>query len=517
MVKTKKKCKEPTLEEIVALKRRTRKGLRTHLQQVVEETKVLLESFDQGQHLKAVQLKETLEEQLDSLKKLDKEILNILVQIEGVSDDEIAEEVQRAGDTRGEIKALSTSLSDLVSRKSRVQDQDSDLATNHSGLNVNNESPHVNNVRLPKLETKRFTGKVEEWQEFWDSFKSAIHTNSKLSPVEKFSYLRGLLVGAARTSIAGLSLTAANYEAAIDILQRRFGRKVAIERAHINDLLQVPSVYHEKDTVGLRKLYDTVEVHHRGLQALGVNATTYEGIVVPSILTKLPETVRLQITRGKKYEEWKMEELLKELLCELELREEHCFRKEKTERPERRASDRDHRRFGGGPPSASALLARTNDLCAYCMGKHAHENCENIKTVEGRRELLQFEIHYLPHHAVVRKDAKTTKVRVVYDASSKEGKGGVSLNDCLHVGPALSPLLFDILIRFREKRVALVGDIEKEFLNIVVNERDRDCLRFLWVKSVDSEQLDPVVYRFCRVVLESTVHRFCLMQHSSTI
>ena len=97
-------------------------------------------------------------------------------------------------------------------------------------------------------------------------------------------------------------------------------------------------------------------------------------------------------------------------------------------------------------------------------------------------------ILYLPHHAVVRKDSKTTKVRVVYDASSKEGKGGVSLNDCLHVGPALSPLLYDILIRFREKRVALVGDIEKAFLNIVVKERDRDCLRFLWVKSVDSEQ-----------------------------
>lgn len=60
--------------------------------------------------------------------------------------------------------------------------------------------------------------------------------------------------------------------------------------------------------------------------------------------------------------------------------------------------------------------------------------------------------------------------------------------------------MFDILIRFREKRVALVGDIEKAFVNIVVNERDRDCLRFLWVKGVDSERLDPVVYRFCRVV-----------------
>ena len=69
-------------------------------------------------------------------------------------------------------------------------------------------------------------------------------------------------------------------------------------------------------------------------------------------------------------------------------------------------------------------------------------------------------IHYLPHHAVIQK-AKTTKLRVVYDASSKEGEKGVSLNDCLHVGPALSPLLYEILFRFREKPIALVGDIEK--------------------------------------------------------
>jgi hypothetical protein len=56
-------------------------------------------------------------------------------------------------------------------------------------------------------------------------------------------------------------------------------------------------------------------------------------------------------------------------------------------------------------------------------------------------------VHYLPHQAVIRisKDAKTAKLRIVHDASSKEGKRGTSLNDCLHVGPSLTPLLFDIL------------------------------------------------------------------------
>ena len=65
-------------------------------------------------------------------------------------------------------------------------------------------------------------------------------------------------------------------------------------------------------------------------------------------------------------------------------------------------------------------------------------------------------VHYLPHHAVVRKEAKTTKVRVVYHASCKADKHGVSLNDCLHVGLPLTPLLFEILLCFRGANLGVV-------------------------------------------------------------
>ena len=232
------------------------------------------------------------------------------------------------------------------------------------------------------------SGRVEEWQEFWDGFVSSIHSNPKLSPVDKFSYLRGLLGGTARTAIAGLALTEANYEAAIDLLKRRFGKKSTIERAHVNDLLKIQAVFNERDIGGLRRLYDLVEVHHRGLQALGVDAATYQGIVVPAILNKIPETIRLQITRGKNHEEWRMDEMLAELLCELELREENSFRSDKNFTREPR--EKDQRKFGGGPPTANALLAKTWDnLCAYCKGKHAHEHCMNVTSVEERKILLR--------------------------------------------------------------------------------------------------------------------------------
>ena len=66
------------------------------------------------------------------------------------------------------------------------------------------------------------------------------------------------------------------------------------------------------------------------------------------------------------------------------------------------------------------------------------------------------------------------------------------------------------MLRFRENRIALVGDIEKAFLNVEVDEADRDCLRFLWVSNIDVENAETLVYRFCRVVFGLNVSPFLL-------
>ena len=104
---------------------------------------------------------------------------------------------------------------------------------------------------------------------------------------------------------------------------------------------------------------------------------------------------------------------------------------------------------------------------------------ERVSELETKKK-----VHYLPHQAVIRRDANTTKLHIVYDASSKEGKRGLSLNDCLHVGPSLTPLLFDIFLRFRINPIVLIGDIEKAFLNVEVDREDRDYLRFLSAKDI---------------------------------
>ena len=61
---------------------------------------------------------------------------------------------------------------------------------------------------------------------------------------------------------------------------------------------------------------------------------------------------------------------------------------------------------------------------------------------------------YLPHHCVLKEDKKTTKLRVVFDASTITTTG-FSLNDCLPSGPKLQEDLFNILVRFRFFKIAL--------------------------------------------------------------
>ena len=111
---------------------------------------------------------------------------------------------------------------------------------------------------------------------------------------------------------------------------------------------------------------------------------------------------------------------------------------------------------------------------------------------EGKHE------HYIPHKPVVREQAESTKVRIVYDASAKVNEDSPSLNDCLEIGPPLQRKLLDILLRNRVKPVLLAGDIKQAFLQIVIRETERDALRFLWINDLQSKE--EKIYRMTRVM-----------------
>ena len=114
---------------------------------------------------------------------------------------------------------------------------------------------------------------------------------------------------------------------------------------------------------------------------------------------------------------------------------------------------------------------------------------------------------YLPHKAVVKREAESTKLRIVYDASAKESNHHPSLNDCLYPGPPLQNLLWSILVRSRFYPVLLTGDLEKAFLQVRIKEEERDALRFFW-RSPSQDK--TVIYRFTRALFGLTCSPFLL-------
>ncbi|CAB4041104.1 Hypothetical predicted protein, partial [Paramuricea clavata] len=114
----------------------------------------------------------------------------------------------------------------------------------------------------------------------------------------------------------------------------------------------------------------------------------------------------------------------------------------------------------------------------------------------------------MPHKAVVRQNATTSKVQMVFDASAKHNPSAETINDCMYTCPPLQPLLWDILVRARLMQNLMLAEIEKAFLQIEVNIMmwaNSDSFRFLYKVNDMKKHL-----RFTRVPFGAQASPFVL-------
>ncbi|XP_047133085.1 uncharacterized protein LOC101238207 [Hydra vulgaris] len=155
----------------------------------------------------------------------------------------------------------------------------------------------------------------------------------------------------------------------------------------------------------------------------------------------------------------------------------------------------------------SELLNEYNKIIIEQLNSGVIEKVNNYDSSIG-------EVHYLPHRPVCRKDKTSTKVRIVFDASST--LSGPSLNDCINAGTSLATPLFFILLRFRANKYAFIADIEKSFLQIALDKNDRNYLRLIWfddIYNINSSNLFSsalATYHICRVPFGVTSSPFLL-------
>ena len=304
----------------------------------------------------------TIQEQEATVKALDNDILNFIEDV-----DELETDLQTSVDFGIDVTTGITKIINFL--KKNCTDTLSSSSVSSSGRKAT--------TKLPKLTLPKFNGDSLKWKPFLDSFNIAVGENDELSGVEKMNYLRSLLTEKAEQTISGLALSNENYPIAMKLLEERFGDEQIIISSHMNKLLELPKIMNVKDITGLRILYDTAESQIRSLQAFGLLVKNYGPLLVPVILSKLPDSLKLIISQKSDSDVWDAENILKVLQKEI-------LAREKLNTIGETASDFGDfagLHVGGGESRKSS--------CVFCDGKHKSHNCRTVSNVEARKQIIR--------------------------------------------------------------------------------------------------------------------------------
>jgi len=376
-------------EQLERVKQR-RKGHRGVVTRLINEATPLFEGDRSEKSIIRLRIiDEQLTEKLKVLRTFDEEVLT-LIDVKEIENDVLqAEDIaDKVSQLCGEIKAYLTKPPKLSASKTDDVSVPKDTETSKVARRVVPRLESSIKPKLPKLYLPKFAGEIIQFQTFWESFTSAVHSNPDLSVIDKFNYLKGLVEGPAASAIQGLTLTEANYATALEILKDRFGKKQTIIAAHMEELVKLPSCNRDK-AVQIRSVYDKINVNIRALEALGIGQEQYGSLLIPVIMTKLPHNIRLQIARLTKRDVWVMDELLEVIKNEVEAREMSESMKIFESKP------LDHQKRLP-PPTAAALLVQEDKpkrkmQCVYCKGEHFSASCEKVNSVSTRVEVLKRE------------------------------------------------------------------------------------------------------------------------------
>ena len=137
----------------------------------------------------------------------------------------------------------------------------------------------------------------------------------------------------------------------------------------------------------LRLVYDKISVHTRGLATrIRISADQYGNLLIPVIMSKLPNEIRLQIARKSTQEVWKIDELLDIIKKEVEAREA-------TERIKADNTQLHGNKSHGHNSTAGSFLSKQDQKftirCAYCKELHFSASCTKVTDPEKRKDILR--------------------------------------------------------------------------------------------------------------------------------
>jgi len=146
--------------------------------------------------------------------------------------------------------------------------------------------PRPRPMPLPPVQLPTFGEGYANWADFYSVFTSIIDSHPDLSNIEKFQHLRSCLRDSALETIRSLEISNSNYEAALELFQKRFDNRRLVFQAHITEILGL-MVLRNGSVALLRELSDKFNAHIRALKGFGTTEQIAGCIIVQVLLQKL--------------------------------------------------------------------------------------------------------------------------------------------------------------------------------------------------------------------------------------
>ncbi|GBN13351.1 hypothetical protein AVEN_194128-1 [Araneus ventricosus] len=318
-------------EQIELLKRK-RNTLRSSVTKLINKIEAELKKTDVTEENYIELYIETLNDKFESLKLTDSNLEKIL------SLKDIDKELESAEEYREKIitcrfKAIKY-IRNLNQSKNIREPPNPPTHSSHES-DMNNQTL---NVKLPKITIPKFSGIINEWLTFWNSYETSIHSNIFLDDVSKFNYLKAHLSRTALETIERFSISRENYAKAVTLLEQRFGRKETLVNTHMSQLLEIPPLKRSNDVKSFRQLFDKIQIHIRSLESLGIKSDTFSTLLSPEILKSLTSDLVFEFNKefGDKYSLSDLIDFLNHQLIAKE-KTELCHTKEKSPVSKRRS------------------------------------------------------------------------------------------------------------------------------------------------------------------------------------
>ena len=115
-----------------------------------------------------------------------------------------------------------------------------------------------------------------------------------------------------------------NYERAIDLLKERFNYPQILISSYMKVLATLPKVHSMKHVAEFRDLYNKIENSVTSLKDCDVSTDTYGNLLIAVIFERIPQELKVIISRSFKNNVWNLENLLEVFKQELMVCET-CF------------------------------------------------------------------------------------------------------------------------------------------------------------------------------------------------